>query len=345
MEPAALRSPSPVAVPPTSPTGEHARSARARLLLPLAAAALLLPLAACGSADDATSADAASAVQVGAEPAAPAPAGSDLARSGEDAMAYDATLASGGSVAAPADSVGQETTVPREPAIIRTGTVSLRADDVDRARFDVQKIVDGAGGEVADDRTKADDDGGARFSRSVVRVPVAVFDETMQALETLESATRLGATTAAEDVTTEVIDTGVRVALQRRSIARISALLDRAASIRDIVNLENELARREADLGSLEQQQDYLADRTSMATITIAIERTDPDAPAPEEERDGFVGGLERGWDAFSDAAGAGLTALGVAVPFLGLGAVVVGGVAVARRRSRPAAGPASGPA
>lgn len=319
------------------PLGGARRSPRLRLALPLAAVVVLLPLAGCsGGGSESTDS---SAAAVGAPEAAVAVPPDGAIQEGVvqdgamSSLTYEDSTRVGDVDQAAGSTAGDPAAGVRAPAIIRTGTVSLRADDVDLARFDVQKIVDGAGGEVGEDRTKADEDGGARFSRSVVRVPVAVFDETMQALETLDSATRLGATTAAQDVTTEVIDTDVRVALQRRSIARISALLDRAASIRDIVSLENELARREADLGSLEQQQDYLSDQTSMATITIAIERTDPDAPAPEEDRDGFVGGLDRGWDAFTDAAEAGLTGLGLALPFAAVGAAAAGGLVIARRR------------
>ena len=76
-----------------------------------------------------------------------------------------------------------------------------------------------------------------------------------------------------EDVSTQVIDTGVRVQLQRRSIDRISLLLDRASSIRDIVNIERELSRREADLGSLEKRQTFLRDQSQQATVTVSIER------------------------------------------------------------------------
>ena len=49
-------------------------------------------------------------------------------------------------------------------------------------------------------------------------------------------------------------------------------LLDRAQNLRDIVLIESELTRRQADLDSLEHQSAYLADQTSLATITVDID-------------------------------------------------------------------------
>jgi predicted nucleic acid-binding Zn-ribbon protein len=59
----------------------------------------------------------------------------------------------------------------------------------------------------------------------------------------------------AEDVTDQVTDVEARVATQRASIARLRVLLDDAADLRDVVTLEGELARREADLDSLLRRQ------------------------------------------------------------------------------------------
>ena len=84
-------------------------------------------------------------------------------------------------------------------------------------------------------------------------------------------------------MTTQVLDIDVRVEAQQRSIDRIQVLFDHATTIKDIVSIEGELSRRQADLASLEAQQNYLADQTSMSTITLAIERT-PTETKPEAE-------------------------------------------------------------
>ena len=159
----------------------------------------------------------------------------------------------------------------QQASIISTGTVSLRADDVGDARFEVQKVVDRVGGQVTDSETRTDDDGAVRTARLVLRVPSAEFTETMDALEKV--ADLEASSTTSEDVTTQVVDTNVRIRVQRQSIARIEQLLDRAGSIRDIVAVERQLTDREARLNSLLRQQAYLADQTSLSTITVHLQR------------------------------------------------------------------------
>ena len=131
----------------------------------------------------------------------------------------------------------------------------------------------------------------------VLRIPTADFDDAMTELSkvgTLISSKRQSA-----DVTTQVLDTDVRVEAQQRSIDRIQVLFDHATSIKDIVSIESELSRRQADLASLQAQQRYLADQTAMSTITLAVERTRQDrreaqaAPRRGRLRDRAVRRLE----------------------------------------------------
>lgn len=302
-----------------------------RRTLATLAAASLLALSACSSSDgdgEGSAQDAGGDAVVSAE----APAARDEAQRGAadqlTAQAYDADDGS----AAEAEPAAAEAITRSE---IKTGNVALRSDDVDRALFDVRKVVDATGGEVAQATTESDDEGGALRSRLVVRVPVASFDDAMAGLE--GAADKISSSTATKDVTTEVLDIDVRVEVQRRSIDRIALLLDRAESIRDIVSIEAQLSRRQADLASLEKQQAYLADQTAMSTITVSLERTPADAPPPaEEDEAGFLSGLDAGWGALK-TFGVGLATFGGAVLPWTLVLLVLGipGVPLVRRLRR----------
>ena len=238
------------------------------------------------------------------------------------------SLADGIEAAAPAPAAAGSVADTAEPGdtdrkVISTGNVALRADDVEQARFEVQKVVDRYGGEVAEEQTSTDDDGEIERSRLVLRVPSARFDE---AVESLEGAAELvDASTTSEDVTTKVLDVGIRVRVQRRSIRRIELLLDRARSIRDIVSIEAQLSRRQAALASLEKQQDYLADQTSMSTITVSLERTPDEKAAAKSDSDdaGFLTGLSAGWAGLVTAAVAAATVLGALLPFAAVALLV----------------------
>lgn len=218
--------------------------------------------------------------------------------------AYDAS----GSVNTPAE---------QERALISQGNVQLRSDDVGEALFEVQKVVDELAGEISQNETATDDEGDVKRARVVARIPSARFAEAMLSLE--GAAELIASSSNIDDVTTKVIDTKIRLAVQKRSIRRIALLLDRAESIRDIVNIEAQLSRRQAELGSLQRQQAYLADQTSMATITVSLERTKA-KPEPKEKKadeKGFVAGLDKGWTGFKNVAVALATATGAALPFL----------------------------
>jgi hypothetical protein len=146
-----------------------------------------------------------------------------------------------------------------------------------------------------------------------------------------------------DDVTETIVDLDSRIASQKASVDRTRALLSRAERIGDIVTIEGELARREADLGSLQAQKRSLADKVTLSTITLHL--IGPKAAPKNEEATGFLAGLSSGWDAFVTTANALLTAFGAMLPFLiAIGAPV--GLLVwylRRRRPRPVA-PAAAP-
>ena len=174
-------------------------------------------------------------------------------------------------------------------------------------------------GLIDDERTVTDKKGEVRMSRLVVRVPSADFDATMTGLARLGILTE--STRKAKDVTTQVIDTDVRIRAQQESLERVEALLAQARSIRDIVSIEAQLTRRQAELDALKATQAYLKDQTEMSTITVYLERTDKETapPAPKKHHNPFVAGLIAGWDAFSDVAGGLAKATGASLPFLGV--------------------------
>jgi len=204
--------------------------------------------------------------------------------------------------------------VQLDRAVISSGTVSLVADDVAEARREVQRVVDAARGQVSEENTESDDDGDAVYARLVLRVPSGDFDEAMTALESV--ATLRSSQRTEEDVTTEVIDTDARLRAQKASLARVETLFARADRLQEIVWIEAQLTERQADLDSLRQRQTWLADQTSLSTITVDIERTPEAATKEEKEEAGFLAGLTGGLSALGATVTALATVLGALLPF-----------------------------
>lgn len=265
-----------------------------------AVAIAVLTLAACSAGSGDSGADAGGV--------APGPAGVAEGEAADEGGA----LADGASVenasARDADAPGME------KAIISTGNVALESTDVEQAAFDIQQVADRYAGQITDQKTTTDDEGDVRHARMVLRVPAADFDAAFAELEDVADLTSSSSTS--EDVTTQVIDNQVRIEAQRRSIRRIAVLLDRATSIRDIVSIESQLTRRQADLDSLEQQQAYLKDQTSLSTITVTVERTATPDLDEEEDESGFLAGLSDGWDALGSFGSGVATLTGNVLPF-----------------------------
>lgn len=283
----------------------------------LVAGSLLSGCSDAGSSDTTGVSSSADRPAVGAE--APAPADAKV-----DAIASNART--GG-------------TQVQHRAEISHGNVILRAPDVADARIDVRRIVDRYDGEVTADQTDSDDEGRVVSANLVVRVPSSDFVDAMDALRGVAELAYASADT--KDVTTRVIDTRVRLRAQRHSVHRVEKLLSRAQDLRDIVLIENELAQRQAALDSLEQQSAYLADQTSLATITVEIDKAHHAAAKKHEDHTGFLAGLSAGWHGLTAVAVGLATALGAVLPFavvlLTLAALAWPALRAARRRHRQA--------
>jgi hypothetical protein len=199
--------------------------------------------------------------------------------------------------------------------VIQTANVSVRSRDVGEALVRVRALVAGAQGLVADEHTTTGRSGDPRRSVLTLRVPSTAFDAVLRDIDDLG---RVGSQqVSTQDVSTQVVDVEARIVSAERVLRRIRGLLESANSFSDVLSLEAELARREADLASLRAQQAYLEDQTSMSTITLSLQRTSaPPAPSKPEPA-GFVAGLGVGWDFLAGLVTGALTGLGVLVPLL----------------------------
>ncbi|MFC8615249.1 DUF4349 domain-containing protein [Micromonospora purpureochromogenes] len=281
---------------------------RGRALAALGLAALLL--AGCGAADRSTSAG---------DSAAEAPAGGAPAGEGQPGKA---------GAGAPDLRVDQR-------SIIYTGTMRVQVDDVEGAARRAVAAVVAAGGFVGgDNRRSVAADAEAELE---LRVPAAKFTALIDELATYGKQQRREVKT--QDVTEETVDLDARITTQRARVDSARKLLSRATSIPELVSLEDEVSRREADLASLEAKKRRLSDLTALSTITVTFVGKDA-STAEEETETGFMVGLRGGWKVFVASMTILLTVLGAVLPWLlafGVPLVVFLAVLRRRRRGRPA--------
>ena len=219
--------------------------------------------------------------------------------------------------------------------VVRTAQLTLQVTDPTAATRSVRTAVAAAGGAIAEEQV---DTTGAWL---VVRVPAAGLDGLVDDLA--GTGTVLARSGRTEDATEQLVDLDSRVATQQASVTRVRALLAQATSIGDIVSVESELARREADLDSLQRRLAVLKDQVALSTLTVELRTVgavEPVDPAP-----GFGAGLGAGWSGLK-VIGAGLaTAAGFLLPFLPVLLLAAGAVWVVRRRRgrRGSPGPEGG--
>lgn len=198
--------------------------------------------------------------------------------------------------------------------VIQTAQLTVHTERIGSALAQARAVVRGAGGVISAEQTSAATDGEEQESVLTLRVPAGRFADVLDQLAGL--GTLQEQQTSSEDVTLQVIDVEARIASAEQALVRLRELLDRAQSLSDVVTLENELLRREADLEALKGQQAYLADQTSLSTITLTLLQPPKGEPA-DEDAAGFLGGLGTGWGALLSLLGVAATTVGVLLPFL----------------------------
>jgi hypothetical protein len=219
-------------------------------------------------------------------------------------------------------------------SLVRTAQLSVDADDPVAATRRVRAAVVGAAGTVSQESSS---DSGAQLT---IRVPADRLDQLIDSIAGLGHVTNR--TSQVVDATEDVVDLGARVASQRAGVDRVRALLSEARSIGDVVAIESELTRREADLDSLTGRLNALKDQVALSTLVVDVDKapiTKTDAPQPT----GFLAGLAAGWDGLQATASATGAIIGFLVPFLPVVALLLGLVWLGRRIARTRRTPAGG--
>ena len=206
-------------------------------------------------------------------------------------------LGCGGQMAAPSSSVdrGEVPNVPTKDAeapqtnvqagvrarkIIYEAELHLVVEDLAIAEQAVIRLVQQHGGYLADGNVERRQ-GTQLTGHWVAQIPVDQYDPF------LEAAAKLGVPERRkqrrEDVTEQYLDLEAQIANKKRLEERIQELLQKPGELKDLIEVERELARVRGEVEQLEGRLKFLQNRTSFTTITItAVEQRNyipPQAP------------------------------------------------------------------
>ncbi len=232
----------------------------------------------------------------------------------------------------------REEAVDRE--LITTGNATLVVDDPFDAAEQIADLVEEAGGrvEARDERAETDDELGS--ASMTLRIPADRVSATLDALDELGDVRDRHVETV--DVTGTAQDLDARIEALRTSTDRLRELMAGADRTADLIEIEAELATRQAELDSRVSERNRLSDEVAMSTLHVEI--VAEGTPAAQARPGGFLGGLSAGWSALVSTFNVVVLVLGAITPWLvlaGLVLLVVVGVRRQVARSRDG-GPAS---
>jgi uncharacterized coiled-coil protein SlyX len=152
--------------------------------------------------------------------------------------------------------------------IIYDADVNIVVKKVTDAESEITKLLKQADGYIAEsnvDRTQGEELTG----HWKVRIPVAKFETFIEAVSKLGVAESRKQT--AQDVTEEFVDLEAQITNKKKLEERIVALLkDSSGKIKDVIEVERELARVRGEIEQMEGRLRYLTNRTDFTTVSIA---------------------------------------------------------------------------
>jgi hypothetical protein len=160
-----------------------------------------------------------------------------------------------------------ESLVTTTRKIIRTAHLTLIIETLDVAAPALEDVVKRNEGFVQDSNISRYSDG--REARYTLRVPAVRLDQVLVQLETLGEVRDKG--TSAEDITEEYIDVAARQRNLLRQEERLLTILDQAATVEDILQVENQLERVRGEIELLTGRLRYLDNRVILSTINVEL--------------------------------------------------------------------------
>ncbi len=236
---------------------------------------------------------------------------------------------------------------PISQSIIYTASLTLRSASAAVTARQAAGIVTAAGGYISAENAAAASAGRPATVRLTLKVPVAVYQHVLAELSAPSLGQQLALTQQAADVTEQVANVGSLVTSQEAAITALQRLLGHAATVGQLLQVQQQISSDESALESLQAQQRALDHETSYATISMTLQsrRHRTAAGGRQQHHSGFLAGLGAGWRALRHTTTAVLAALGAALPFLVV-ILALGGLGYAGRRrfsrrrgGRPAAG------
>ena len=194
--------------------------------------------------------------------------------------------------AEPDDYAGPDIAYAAERLIIRTGNISMAVEDTLAVQATIEDMVEQMAAEGAF-VVSAQEHGGIEGSQPYItisiRIPAARFSETMDRLADLAVNVN-SRNESAQDVTEEYVDLEARLESLESARQRLLEIMEEARNTKDLLEAEQQLTQREAEIESIKGRMQYLEQSARLSSIWIELQPYILSQPVGDEWRPAETG-------------------------------------------------------
>ncbi len=184
--------------------------------------------------------------------------------------------------------------------IIRDGQMTIKVKDLFSARKNVDSLAKALGGYIGNESFNSYDQ--ESNYNLVIRVPAANFERLIAGIENSTKGEILFKEINARDVTEEFIDLETRLANKRKFIERYGDMLKKASTVKDMLEIEENIRKIEEELESTEGRLRYLTDQVNYSRLNLTLTQEKAYKYKPQYSRN-FIErlkeSLHKGWKGF----------------------------------------------
>ena len=174
-----------------------------------------------------------------------------------------------------------------ERLIIRNGNISMAVEDTRGAQATIESMVASMAADGAF-VVSAEEHGGTEDSQPYItmsiRIPAARFDEAMDRLADL-AVTVYSSNESAQDVTEEYVDLEARLESLEAARQRLLVIMEEARNTEDLLQAEQQLTQREAEIESIKGRMQYLEQSAALSSIWVELQPYILNQPVGDEWR------------------------------------------------------------
>jgi hypothetical protein len=158
--------------------------------------------------------------------------------------------------------------------IIKNGSLAIQVVAIDEGITAANQQITGLGGYSSASERSGDEE--STQATVTYRIPAARWDEALAILRGLGEKV-IAERYSTDDVTSQVVDLGARIANLQATETALQGIMDRAVEIEDVLRVQAELTKVRSEIEQLTAQKSSLEGRAAFSTLAVTFAlRLDP---------------------------------------------------------------------